>query len=107
MNALEQALGRLALVRTAVAEADLERADLLLSELEDDLRRVPLDALLEDHACTNCGSDCNSVLAIRRAVVDLQRDAQQLAFALVESRELRAWAAGAIEEKFGGEERAA
>ena len=59
-----------------------------------------------DHVCAVCGSDCDTVTGLKRRVRLLEMDVQRLAFALVEARELRAWATDEIERRFP-EERAA
>ena len=61
---------------------------------------------LVDHACPLCESDCDRVTYLRRRVVELERDVLTLAYALVQSRELRDFARGEIERRFT-EEKAA
>ncbi len=103
MTALEQALARLVHARAAVSEADLERADLLLAELEDDLRRADLLAVARGHACPICATDCDSASALRVYVKALQDALLVLAYALRESREFRDVARAAIDERFPAE----
>ena len=60
-----------------------------------------------EHACVLCESCCDTVTDLKRRNRLLEMDVQRLAFALVEARELRAWAADEIERRFPDEERAA
>ena len=70
-----------------------------------DCLRDALDALpiIPPHACALCRSDCDEVLRLRRLVRQLEAEAQRVAYALVQERELRAWAASEIEARFPGE----
>ena len=53
-----------------------------------------------DHCCSVCETTCDSATDLKRRVRALEYDVQRLALALIEERELRGWARGAIEEKF-------
>ena len=102
MTPLQQALGRLALLHDAVAEADLDRAALVLDELANDLDRVGREHRphVGDHCCVTCESTCDGVTALKRAVRVLQQENQALAWALVHSRNLVNAAQTEIDRRF-------
>ncbi len=96
VTALEEARGRLALLRAAVSEADTERAGLLLDALDDDLRCVERQTVSRDLAYGWLDSGIESDEAAR----ELREFAISLLFWIAQNGDLATFAREQIAERF-------